>query len=43
MMLSMGIVLSISRDSNRPMKEEQVKSVIKRLPGNPVVFFDFHN
>ncbi|MCT1397649.1 cell division protein FtsW [Paenibacillus sp. LC231] len=30
MMLSMGIVLSISRDSNRPMKEEQVKSVIKK-------------
>lgn len=30
MMLSMGIMLSISRDSNRPVKEEQVKSVVKK-------------
>ncbi|NMO94672.1 putative lipid II flippase FtsW [Paenibacillus lemnae] len=30
MMLSIGILLSISRDSNRPQKEEQVKSIIKK-------------
>lgn len=39
MMLSMGIVLSISRDSNRPMKEEQVKSVIKKTTGQPCSLF----
>lgn len=30
MMLAMGIMLSISRESNRPEKEEHVKSVIKK-------------
>ncbi|UNK20227.1 putative lipid II flippase FtsW [Paenibacillus sp. N3/727] len=30
MMLAMGIMLSISRESNRPDKEEHVKSVIKK-------------
>lgn len=30
MMLAMGIMLSISRESNRPDKEEHVKSVVKK-------------
>lgn len=30
MMLAMGIMLSISRESNRPEKEEHVKSVVKK-------------
>ncbi|WP_106768201.1 putative lipid II flippase FtsW [Paenibacillus faecalis] len=30
MMLAMGIMLSISRESNRPQKEEHVKSVVKK-------------
>lgn len=30
MMLAMGIVLSISRESNRPVKEEQVKSIVRK-------------
>lgn len=32
MMVSMGIVLSISRESSLPMKQERTKSVIIREP-----------
>lgn len=35
MMLAMGIMLSISRDSNRPTKEEHVKSVVRKTEYPP--------
>lgn len=34
MMLAMGIMLSISRESNRPVQEEKVKSVVRKTSYN---------